>query len=202
MVHWPLMGGLLHSVQRWEAWAGRGQCTNFIIPCGTITASRLNPHRSIFTCPRYSRRGYCFRERDACFCSPSVRPSVHHTKWTRLLQVKTKTFQLRAGMHVVPRTVDFVVWVHEPWFHFIILVILFYYFALGGSFMSVCFSGSLPLVKFTCYKLAEQIWWWWLAPRPVETADDCFYCRAFVRLFVIYITNCQNWWAMILWSCH
>jgi len=47
MVHWPLMGGLLHLVQRGGAWAGwghapprstkcnsppiNGQCTNFIL---------------------------------------------------------------------------------------------------------------------------------------------------------------------------
>jgi len=47
LVHWPLMGGLLHLVQRGRAWAGpqpaqslprctnsppiNGQCTNFIL---------------------------------------------------------------------------------------------------------------------------------------------------------------------------
>jgi len=49
LVHWPLMGGLLHLVQWWQAWAGcgstqsphcctkcnsppiNGQCTNFIL---------------------------------------------------------------------------------------------------------------------------------------------------------------------------
>jgi len=36
LVHWPLMGGLLHLVQRGGDWAGwgppiNGQCTNFIL---------------------------------------------------------------------------------------------------------------------------------------------------------------------------
>jgi len=58
LVHWPLMGGLLHLVQRGGAWAGcglaqalhrctkcnsppvNGQCTNFIL-CGTIVSSEF-----------------------------------------------------------------------------------------------------------------------------------------------------------------
>ena len=37
LLHWPLMGGLLHLVQREGAWAGcgsppiNGQCTNFVL---------------------------------------------------------------------------------------------------------------------------------------------------------------------------
>ena len=48
MVHWPLMGGLLHLVQQGGAWASCGPTqvppghTNFIIRCGTITASALS----------------------------------------------------------------------------------------------------------------------------------------------------------------
>jgi len=59
LVYWPLMGGLLHLVQRWGAWAGCGpaqsppRCTHqlpvyqlHIIWCGNIIASGLQRVKS------------------------------------------------------------------------------------------------------------------------------------------------------------
>jgi len=41
LVHWPLMGGLLHLVQRGGDWAGCGQCTNHCIAIWRSIALRF-----------------------------------------------------------------------------------------------------------------------------------------------------------------
>jgi len=100
-VHWPLMAGLLHLVQRGGAWAGP---TNFVLfdvalylPLESKGLNALTRDWYtliiIFTRPDYCRRAWCSSRYGMWVCrNVDICPSL---KMFRLCQIKTRIFQLR-----------------------------------------------------------------------------------------------------------
>jgi len=124
MEHWPLIGRLLHLVQRGGAWAGCGPAQSLLaVPNVTAHPSTASVPTSYYsmchykclctlkcyrfiTCPRLLTAATAL---GASRVGLYVRASVCPSKWSDLCQVKTKMFLLRGDMSAVRRTKDFLV---------------------------------------------------------------------------------------------